>query len=125
MLQKRRMTMIKEQILNKAQTIYVQSVSSEHSLGSMTSENRIGVINAIKLDVVDFYTNHPNCSNKLELRYFASSREVDREVNILSQDGDYFLDIYIDGDWIRFDAFVTLNGEAFRYVVRTHCIEKD
>lgn len=117
--------MIKEQILNKAQTIYVQSVSSEHSLGSMTSENRIGVINAIKLDVVDFYTNHPNCSNKLELRYFASSREVDREVNILSQDGDYFLDIYIDGDWIRFDAFVTLNGEAFRYVVRTHCIEKD
>lgn len=117
--------MSKEQILNKAQTIYVQSVSSKHSLGSMTSGNRIGVINAIKLDVVDFYTNHPNCSNKWELRDFASLREVNREVNILSQDGDYFLDIYIDGDWIRFDSFFTLDGEAFRDIVRTHCIEKD
>jgi hypothetical protein len=111
-------------IKDKSLTIYVASIYSGNGLESMVSTNAEKVFNSIKIDVNTFYNNHPKCSNKQLLRTF-TTLGLDGEINIFSEDGDSFIDLFIDGNWISFDLCDTGDGKNFRYAIRTDYVTRD
>ena len=121
-LQKWRMTMIKDHNPNNALAVYVASIFTEDGLESMVSTNVEKVLNSIKIDINTFYNNHPKCSNRQLLRTFATLG-LDGEISIFSEDGDSFLDLFIDGKWISFDLFDEM-GEN-RLAIRTDYVTRD
>jgi hypothetical protein len=116
--------MIKERLVNRIQTLYVISAISGDVIESMISTNMGKVLHAIKLDIVDFCLNHPNCPNRQALRDFLAF-ETEEEVNIFSKDEDSFLRIYIEGDYLDIDFSDTKGDKPNRYSLRTHYVSRD
>lgn len=98
--------MIKDHNPNKALAVYVASIFTEDGLESI-------------------YNNHPKCSNRELLRVF-TTLGLDGEISIFSEDGDSFLDLFIDGEWISFDLFDEMGEDrSFRLTIRTDYVARN
>lgn len=111
-------------IKNKTQAMYVISTERGEFIDSMISTDIDKVLNAIKLDVLDFCLNHPNCSNKQALKDFLGI-ETEEEINISSREGDSFVKIYKEGDYLNINFFDIGEEEPKRYAIQTHYVSRN
>lgn len=116
--------MIRQYLLNKVQTVYVTSAMDGETVESTISTNIEKVVYTIKLDVFDFYLNHPKCSHRQALKEFLSL-DTKEEVHILSRDRDSYLQITICGDCIEVDFCDTAGDKPIKYSLQTHYISRD